>query len=145
MPSRRAYAQVALGENGGAVLTANLEEAIAVANLYAPEHMQVVTRDDEAVLAGIDHAGEVLLGQSTPVSLANYVAGVPAALPTGTFARVTGGVTSETFMKKTSIARADEQALDSLSDAVLALAEHEGFPAHAAAIRARREGRDDPS
>ncbi len=138
---RRSYAQAALGENGGAVLTASLEEAIEVSNLYAPEHMQVVARDEEAVLAGIDHAGEVLLGQSTPVSLANYVLGVPAALPTGAFARVTGGVTAETFMKKTSIARADERALDSLSDAVLALAEHEGFPAHAAAIRARRPGR----
>lgn len=139
---RRSYAVAALGENGGAVLTDDLDEAIAVANTYAPEHMQIVARDEEAVLAGIDHAGEVLLGQSTPVSLANYVIGVPAALPTGMFARVTGGVTAETFMKKTSIARADEQALDSLSDAVLALAEHEGFPAHAAAIRARREGRD---
>ncbi len=139
---RRSYAMAALGENGGAVLTDDLDEAIAVANTYAPEHMQIVARDEEAVLAGIDHAGEVLLGQSTPVSLANYVIGVPAALPTGMFARVTGGVTSETFMKKTSIARADEQALDSLSDAVLALAEHEGFPAHAAAIRARREGTD---
>ncbi len=139
---RRSYAIAALGENGGAVLTDDLDEAIAVANIYAPEHMQIVARDEEAVLAGIDHAGEVLLGQSTPVSLANYVLGVPAALPTGMFARVTGGVTAETFMKKTSIARADEQALDSLGDAVLALAEHEGFPAHAAAIRARREGTD---
>ncbi|MFM9139220.1 MAG: histidinol dehydrogenase [Solirubrobacterales bacterium] len=136
---RRAYAAAALGENGGAVLTTDLDEAIAVANTYAPEHMQIVARDEEAVLAGIDHAGEVLLGQSTPVSLANYVIGVPAALPTGMFARVTGGVTAETFMKKTSIARADGQALESLSDAVLALAEHEGFPAHAAASRARRE------
>jgi histidinol dehydrogenase len=139
---RRSYAIAALGENGGAVLTDDLDEAIAVANTYAPEHMQIVARDEEAVLAGIDHAGEVLLGQSTPVSLANYVLGVPAALPTGMFARVTGGVTAETFMKKTSIARADEQALESLSDAVLALAEHEGFPAHAAAIRARREGKE---
>lgn len=141
---RRSYAMAALGENGGAVLAADLAEAIAVANTYAPEHMQIVARDEEAVLAGIDHAGEVLLGQSTPVSLANYVIGVPAALPTGMFARVTGGVTAETFMKKTSIARADEQALESLSDAALALAEHEGFPAHAAAIRARREGKETP-
>ena len=138
---RRSYAAAALGENGGAVIASSLDEAIEVANLYAPEHMQVVARDEEAVLAGIDHAGEVLLGQSTPLSLANYVLGVPAALPTGAFARVTGGVTAETFMKKTSLARADEKALDALGDAVLALAEHEGFPAHAAAIRARRLGR----
>ena len=137
---RRAYAMAALGENGGAVLVADLDEAIEVTNLYAPEHMQIVAADEEAVLARIEHAGEILLGQMTPVSLANYVIGVPAALPTGAFARVTGGVTAETFMKKASIARADAQALEALSDSVLALAEHEGFPAHAAAIRARREG-----
>ena len=81
--------------------------------------------------------GEVLLGQSTPISAANYVVGVPAALPTGTFARVTGGVTAETFLKKMSIAKASPEALQRMSPAVLALADHEGFPAHAAAVRAR--------
>jgi len=134
---RRAYAQAALGENGGAILVSDLSEAATVANWYAPEHMQIVARDEEAVLATIDHAGEVLLGQQTPMSLANYVIGVPAALPTGAFARVTGGVTAETFLKKVSIAKADAGALERLSPAALALADHEGFPAHAAALRAR--------
>jgi histidinol dehydrogenase len=134
---RHGYAVLALGTNGGAVLVADLDEAVEVANLYAPEHMQIVARDEEAVLAGIVHAGEVLLGQSSPISAANYVMGVPAALPTGTFARVTGGVTAETFLKKTSIAKATPEALERMSPAVLALADHEGFPAHAAAVRAR--------
>ena len=137
---RRAYAHTALGENGGAILVTDLAEAAAVANWYAPEHMQIVARDEEAVLAMIDHAGEVLLGQQTPMSLANYVIGVPAALPTGAFARVTGGVTAETFLKKVSIAKADAGALQRLSPAALALADHEGFPAHAAALRARGDG-----
>ena len=137
---RRAYAHAALGENGGAIIVADLTEAALVTNWYAPEHMQIVARDEEAVLAMIDHAGEVLLGQQTPISLANYVIGVPAALPTGAFARVTGGVTAETFLKKVSIAKADAGALERLSPAALALAEHEGFPAHAAALRARRSG-----
>lgn len=137
---RRGYARAALGENGGAVLTTDLEEAVAVANLYAPEHMQIVARDDEAVLAAVEHAGEVLLGQATPISSANYVLGVPAALPTGGFARVTGGVTAHTYLKKTSVARLTPAALAELAPAVLALAEHEGFPAHAAAVRARVKG-----
>jgi histidinol dehydrogenase len=136
---RSAYAAAALGRNGGALLVADMDEAVAVANTYAPEHMQIVARDEERVLAGIVHAGEVLLGQHTPVSAANYVVGVPAALPTGGFARVTGGVTAETFLKKTSIAKATPEALATLSPAVLALAEHEGFPAHAQAVRARRQ------
>jgi histidinol dehydrogenase len=135
---RRSYARAALGENGGAILVADLAEAAEVANTYAPEHMQIVARDERGVLDAIQHAGEVLLGQSTPVSAANYVIGVPAALPTGTFARVTGGVTAETFLKKTSIAKASPEALERMTPAILALAEHEGFPAHAAAVRARR-------
>lgn len=134
---RRSYARAALGENGGAILVQDMREAAEVANTYAPEHMQIVARDERGVLDMIDHAGEILLGQSTPVSAANYVMGVPAALPTGGFARVTGGVTAETFLKKTSIAKATPAALERLSPAILALAEHEGFPAHAAAVRAR--------
>lgn len=134
---RRGYARIALGTNGGAVLAADLDEAVDIANAYAPEHMQIVARDEEQVLEGIVHAGEVLLGQSTPIAAANYVLGVPAALPTGSFARVTGGVTAETFQKKTSIARATPEALARVSAGILALADHEGFPAHAAAVRAR--------
>jgi len=134
---RRAYAHAALGENGGAFIVSDLEEAAELCNWYGPEHMQIVARDEEAVLAMIDHAGEVLLGQQTPLSAANYMIGVPAALPTGAYARVTGGVTAETFLKKTSVAKLSGEALERMSDAIVALAEHEGFPAHAAAVRAR--------
>jgi len=134
---RRAYAHAALGENGGAFIVSDLEEAAELCNWYGPEHMQIVARDEEAVLAMIDHAGEVLLGQQTPLSAANYMIGVPAALPTGAYARVTGGVTAETFLKKTSVAKLSGEALERMSEAIVALAEHEGFPAHAAAVRAR--------
>ena len=85
----------------------------------------------------IQHAGEILLGQSTPVSAANFVVGVPAALPTSGFARVTSGVTAETFLKKSSIAKLSPETLAELAPAIVALAEHEHFPAHAAAVRAR--------
>lgn len=135
---RRAYARAALGEVGGAVLVESVEEGVEVANLYAPEHMQLVVRDEDVALAALVHAGEILVGQSTPVSAANYVLGVPAALPTGRFARVTSAVTARSFVKSTSIARCSAEALERLSDPILALADHEGFPAHAAAIRARR-------
>jgi histidinol dehydrogenase len=138
---RRSYAQAALGTNGGCVLTADLDEAIEVTNTYAAEHMQLVVAADleAAVLARIEHAGEILLGQQTPISAANYIVGVPAALPTGGFARVTSGITAETFLKRISVAKADARTLAEMTPAVLALAEHEGFPAHAAAVRARRD------
>ncbi len=136
---RQEFARIALGRNGGAIVVSDLAEAAEVANLYAPEHMQLATDDDDSLLKLLDHAGEVLLGQDTPISLANYVLGVPAALPTGSFARVTGGITAETFRKKMSVARASGDALSRLSPAVEALADHEGFPAHLEAIRARQK------
>jgi histidinol dehydrogenase len=101
--------------------------------------MQLVVREEEATLARLEHAGEILLGQQTPIAAANYVLGVPAALPTGGFARVTSGVTAEAFLKRVSIAKADAAALTAVAPAILALATHEGFPAHAAAVRARLE------
>lgn len=136
---RRSYAEVALGQNGGCVLTADLDESIEVANAYAPEHMQLVVDAavEDTTVARLHHAGELLIGQYTPISAGNYTVGVPAALPTGGFARVTSGITAETFLKRMSVAKADRRALDEMAPAVIAFATHEGFPAHAAAARAR--------
>jgi histidinol dehydrogenase len=133
---RREFAEAAISRFGGAILVGNLDEACAFANEYAPEHLQVVTRDPEALLSKLDHAGEILLGP-TPFSAANYVLGIPATLPTGGFARVSSGVTARTFLKTSSIGRLSPEALARLAPAIVALAEHEGFPAHAAAIRIR--------
>ena len=134
---RRTRAAAAIGVNGGAVLVRDRVEAIEVANLYAPEHMQLATADDEAVLAGIEHAGEVLLGQHTPFSAGNYLIGIPATLPTSGYARVTSGVTALAFTKTISLARASAEALAVMAPAIVALADHEGFPAHAAVIHER--------
>lgn len=134
---RRGYARAALGGNGGAVLVADLDEAATVANLYAPEHLQVAVADPDPVVEAIDHAGEILVGQTTPFAVANYLVGAPAALPTGGFARVTGGVTARTFVKHTAVVKLAPEGLERLGPGALALAEQEGFPAHAAAIRAR--------
>ena len=134
---RRTMAAAAIGINGGAVLVRDRAEAIEVANLYAPEHMQLATADDEAVLAGVEHAGEVLLGQHTPFSAGNYLIGIPATLPTSGYARVTSGVTSLAFTKTISLARASADALAVMAPDIVALADHEGFPAHAAVIHER--------
>jgi histidinol dehydrogenase len=133
---RRSFAADAVSVFGGAVLVEDLEEACAFANEYAPEHLQVVTRSPETVLDRLEHAGEILLGP-TPFSAANYVMGIPATLPTGRFARVSSGVTARTFTKTSSIGELSPDALARLTPSILALAEHEGFPAHAAALRIR--------
>ena len=137
---RASYARSALSVLGGAFLFDTMDEAVAFAGDYAPEHLQIATRDPEATLAGLTYAGEALLGQDSPVSAANFTIGVPATLPTGGFARINGGVTSRTFMTTMSIGKLTEAGLRSLAPATLALADHEGFPAHAQALRIRGMG-----
>jgi histidinol dehydrogenase len=137
---RAAYARSALSELGGAFLFDTIDEAAAFAGEYAPEHMQIATRDPEATLSKLTYAGEVLLGQNSPVSAANFTIGVPATLPTGGFARINGGITARTFMTTASVASLTEDGLRSLAPATLALADHEGFPAHANALRIRGMG-----
>ena len=134
---RRSYAAAAVGKNGGAVLVRDISEAVEVANLYAPEHMQIATADPESVLADVEHAGEVLLGQWTPFSAGNYLIGIPATLPTSGYARVTSGVTSLAFTKTISIAQASREALADLAPDIRALADHEDFPAHARVLDER--------
>lgn len=142
---RATAARAALGINGGCVLVASLESAAAVVNRYAPEHLQLVVHDDvrQRTLDLLTEAGEILLGQHTPFSAANFVIGCPASLPTSGFAHVSSGITVETFLKRTAVAHADETAMLRMAPSVIALADHEGFPAHAAALRMReRHGED---
>jgi histidinol dehydrogenase len=138
---RAAAARAALGVNGGCVLAADLAEAVAIANRYAPEHLQVAVTDADVdrVVDELVNAGEILVGQHTPFSAANFVIGCPASLPTSGFAHVSSGITAATFLKRTAIARADETAIRRMATSVIALADHEGFPAHGAALRRRQE------
>lgn len=134
---RRGYAAAALGENGGAILARDMTEAAEVANAYAPEHMQIAVRDCDGLLARLINAGEILVGQWTPVSAANFIIGCPASLPTSGFAVVSSGITADAFRKRTAIARADQRSLTRMSDSIIAFTQHEGFPAHEAAVRIR--------
>ena len=136
---RATAARAALGVNGGCVLTADLDEAVAIANRIAPEHLQVAVDGavESATVDALVNAGEILVGQDTPFSAANFVIGCPASLPTSGFAHVSSGITAMTFLKRTAVARADANALRGWRRRSLALADHEGFPAHAAAIRRR--------
>ena len=134
---RREAAAASLGTNGGCLLVDSLEEGAALANTFGPEHMQVVTTDDEATLGLLHTAGEILLGQHTTISSANFIIGCPASLPTSGFANVASGITAEAFLKRTAVAQADERAMRRMAPSVIALADHEGFPAHANAVRIR--------
>jgi histidinol dehydrogenase len=117
----------------------NLTEAAEVANLYAPEHLQIAVdpQHEEQLLDLLVNAGEILIGQHTPFCAGNFVIGCPASLPTSGFAHVSSGITVDTFLKRTAIAKANESALRRMADTITALSDHEGFSAHGNAIRRR--------
>lgn len=137
---RATAARASLGPNGGCVLVDSLDVAVGIANEFAPEHLQVAVAEAVAdqIVDGLVNAGEILVGQHTPFSAANFVIGCPASLPTSGFAHVSSGITADTFLKRTAIARADAGALARMTPSVLALADHEGFPAHGDALRLRQ-------
>jgi histidinol dehydrogenase len=142
-PARAEAARAALGPNGGCVFVGDLGEAAEVANRWAPEHLQVaVAAHEEAeLLERLVNAGEILIGQSTLFSAGNFVIGCPASLPTGGFAHVSSGITADTFLKRTAVARADAAALRRMTPTILAMSAHEGFPAHTNAAAIRERGR----
>jgi histidinol dehydrogenase len=109
------------------------------ANEYAPEHMLVVSSPEreQAALATVQRAGEILLGPYTPFSAANYAIGVTAVLPTNGYARSFSGVTCRDMVRSTMVARTSREALAHLLPAINALAESEDLPFHALAVQAR--------
>lgn len=131
---RKRFARAALTEYGGVVYTPSMDAAIEFVNAYAPEHLQIATRDPLEVVMAIRNAGEVLLGQDTPFAAGNYAIGVPAALPTGGSARSGSGVTVLSFLKMSSLARLDVRGLAKLRPIVERLGTYEGFPAHVMAV-----------
>jgi histidinol dehydrogenase len=141
-PVRAEACQAALGVNGGCVIVDDLRTAAEVANRWAPEHLQVVvdTTAEAELVDALVNAGEILIGQETLFSAGNFVIGCPASLPTGGFAHVSSGVTAEAFLKRTAVARCDAGALARMTPTIVAMSNHEGFPAHARAAAIRRGG-----
>jgi len=135
---RRSYAADTLAGYGGIVVVADLAEAAGIVDELAPEHLQIATADPSDTLAMVHHAGEVLLGQHTPFSLANYAIGVNAVLPTGGTAKAWSALSVRDFMKWTSVAWVSADGYDALREQAIALADYEGFPAHGLALRERR-------
>jgi len=135
---RRTYASDTLAGYGGLVVVADVAEAARIADELAPEHLQIATADPLATLALVHHAGEILLGQDTPFSLANYAIGANAVLPTGGAARAWSALSVRDFLKWTSVASVTGDGYDALRDQAVALADYEGFPAHALALRERK-------
>ncbi|KMS59599.1 histidinol dehydrogenase [Novosphingobium barchaimii LL02] len=124
-------------DNGVIINVASFDEAPALANALAAEHVEIATDDPEGLMRSIRHAGSVFLGRMTPEAVGDYVAGPNHVLPTGRRARFSSGLSVLDFMKRTSFIQLDQAALEAIGPAAVALADAEGLPAHARSISIR--------
>lgn len=135
---REEITRASLDRNGMIIITEDIMQAVELANVSAPEHMEVLTEQPFQLLPYIRHAGAVFLGAYSPEPLGDYFAGPNHVLPTGGTARYYSVLNVETFMKRTSIISYTQEQLDSVSDDVIRLAEAEGLQAHANAVKLRK-------
>jgi histidinol dehydrogenase len=122
----------------GAIITvAALDDAVALADALAPEHLEIETKDADALAARIRNAGAIFLGSHTPEAIGDYVAGSNHVLPTARSARFSSGLGVLDFMKRTSILKCGPDQLRALGPAAIALGEAEGLDAHARSVAIR--------
>jgi histidinol dehydrogenase len=136
---RKEAIEAALKEYSAIIVVPDIAAACDVANDFAPEHLQIITADDESALAKIRNAGAIFLGPQTPVPLGDYYAGSSHVLPTGGAARFFGPLSANDFLKASSIVRYDAAALAQDADDVIAFAKREGLTAHARAVEIRKQ------
>jgi histidinol dehydrogenase len=134
---RREIIEAALSKYSAVLIAASLEAALEFANLYAPEHLEIITRDPFALLPRIRHAGSIFLGPYAPVPVGDYASGTNHVLPTGGCARMFSGLSVDDFIKKPTFQHLSREALRALKDTVITLAEHEGLILHARAVAER--------
>jgi histidinol dehydrogenase len=135
---RRAQLEATLAEGGYAVLCDGPEQALAVANAIAPEHLELLVDDAEALLPLVRHAGAVFCGPLAPASIGDYLAGPNHVLPTYGTARFAEALRVDDFCKHIHVVSVGAEGLAEVGDQVIALAEYEGLPAHAESIRLRQ-------
>lgn len=125
------------GPQSAIVLVDGRDMATAFSNAYAPEHLELHLHDAEAAASAFTSAGAIFVGDQTPVSLGDYMAGSNHVLPTGGQARYAPGLGSYTFLRPQQVITYDRDALAAVRDGVVALANSEVLPAHGEAIEAR--------
>jgi histidinol dehydrogenase len=134
---RREIIEAALAGYSAVLVAPNLDAALDFANLYAAEHLQVMTRDPLSLLPRIRHGGSIFLGPYAPVPVGDYASGTNHVLPTGGCARMFSGLSVDDFIKRPTFQHLSREALAALKDTVITLAEAEGLPLHARAVAER--------
>ncbi|HRO13412.1 histidinol dehydrogenase, partial [Amaricoccus sp.] len=135
--ARREIAGASWRAHGAVVTVRDWDEAAALADRIAPEHLEICTSDADALAARIRHAGAIFVGPLSPEAIGDYVGGPNHVLPTARSARFSSGLSVLDFMKRTTIARMSPAALARVGPAAERLAACEGLEAHGLSIRVR--------
>ncbi len=122
------------------ILVSDLDDAPALVDQLAPEHLELAVSDPEALMARVRNAGAIFLGRYTPEAIGDYVAGPNHVLPTARSARFSSGLNLLDFMKRTTFVRCDADSLRRIGPAAATLADAEGLTAHALSVRIRNNG-----
>jgi histidinol dehydrogenase len=137
MTRHRDRISAALAGQSAAVLVDDLDAGLRVVDVWAAEHLEVITRDAAAVAARVRNAGAIFVGAWSPVTLGDYLAGSNHVLPTGGTARFAGGLSVEAFQRMIHVVEYDQAALAQAAPFIDALGAAEDLPAHVAAVRVR--------
>lgn len=139
-PLRASFSrEVLCGNKGGIILAPDMDAAIAFANDYAPEHLMVLSAEPFQYLGRLTNAGEILLGEHTPLAIGNYVLGPSHVLPTSGAARTWSPLSVYDFLKRTSVGYVTAPAYGQLAGHAHTLATYEGFDGHALAVSRERK------
>jgi len=128
---RKAIAEKSLAQFGALIVVSDLDEGVSIINDLAPEHLEIVTGEDEAIAAKIKNSGAIFFGSYTPEAVGDYFAGPNHVLPTGGAARFSSALGVYDFMKRTSMLRYSREALAECADKISTLASAEGLAGHA--------------
>jgi histidinol dehydrogenase len=134
---RKEIFESSLAKHSYVLIAKDMAEAIDFTNEYATEHLQIMTGDPFVTLNKIKHAGSIFMGPFAPVPVGDYASGTNHVLPTGQCARMFSGLSVDDFIKKPTFQYLSREGLARLKDVVVTLAEAEGLPIHARAVKAR--------
>ncbi len=137
---RSGMARQSWQDHGAIILVGSLDDAPALVDRIAPEHLELAVNEPDALMARIRNAGAIFLGRYTPEAIGDYVAGPNHVLPTARSARFSSGLNVLDFMKRTTFVRCDADSLRRIGPAAATLADAEGLTAHALSVRIRNNG-----
>ena len=124
-------------DHGAVILVESLDQAPALVDRFAPEHLELAVAAPETLLGAIRHAGAIFIGRNTPEVIGDYVGGPNHVLPTARSARFSSGLSVMDFMKRTSLLSCSEKGLEAIGPSAVTLARAEGLDAHALSVQTR--------